>query len=240
MASKKLIKAVAQVQKQDVKIQQMNLNASLKKNAFAATKRSAEDREKYEGGGQVKKTRLWKLDLETRQGALFLVADLCQDPAFLTACRERAQAEEAGRAWSAVDGRLAYVGSPATVPTVPQSTTSESAPSPTSEISPAPAISSPARQMTVRFRGPIPHGHKLKALGLYYNSGLEQWNGEAVREAVEKEIAGFRHLLVSIEIAKRGSADRAAAETPNVGTVSKSGADTRSGLLDGVRVELEA
>ena len=59
MASKKLITAVAQVEKQDVKVQQMCLNASLKKNGLAAAKRNADDHDKYQAGGQVKKTRLW-------------------------------------------------------------------------------------------------------------------------------------------------------------------------------------
>ena len=87
MASKKLISAIAQVQKQDVQVQQMFLNASLKKNGLTAAKRKADDHDKYEAGGQVKKTRIWKLDLETRQGALFFLADLCDDPAFLKACQ---------------------------------------------------------------------------------------------------------------------------------------------------------
>ncbi len=116
MASKKLKRAIAAVQKQDVRIQQMILDTSLRGNGLAAAKRKAENQDKYEAGGQVRKTRLWKLDLETQQGALFFLADLCDDPAFLEACRERAKAEEARHGWSAANGQIAFTGSAGTAP----------------------------------------------------------------------------------------------------------------------------
>jgi hypothetical protein len=235
MASKKLKNAIAKVEKQDVKIRQMTLNASLKKNAFAGARRLAENHDKYEAGGQVKKTRLWKLDLETRQGALFIVADLCADPGFLEACRARAKAEEAGLAWFPAGRWMPNVASTATGPSETKATPSESAAKMASTASPVfPGI---PQQMTVRFRGRIPPGHQLGSLGLHYERELKEWRGEAVRAAVEDEIERFRHLLLSIEVTAGCGTGKASAMPSQGGFASDAAAESE--LPEGFRVELE-
>jgi hypothetical protein len=239
MASKKLKSAIATVQKQDVKIQQMILDASLRANGLAAAKRKAENQDKYEAGGQVKKTRLWKLDLETRQGAFFFLADLCDDPAFLEACRKRAKTEDARRGWSAANGQIAFTGSAATAQSQTEPAVSKPDPMPTRATGPARGVSSAAQQMTVRFRGQIPSGHKLRALGLYYDRDLEQWYGAAVREAVEEEIAGFRHLLLSIEIAAGDDTGQTVSGGPSGGAAAGPGAAKGWNEPLGFVVELE-
>jgi len=202
----------------------MILDTSLRGNGLAAAKRKAENQDKYEAGGQVRKTRLWKLDLETRQGALFFLADLCDDPAFLEACRERAKTEEAHRGWSAANGRIAFTGSAATAPPRTKPAVSKPSPMPTSANGSTASAFSPAQQMTIRFSGRIPSGHKLRALGLHYNRDLEQWYGSAVREAVEEQIAGFRHLLLSIEIAASDDTGQTVSDGPPGGAAAGSGA----------------
>jgi hypothetical protein len=100
-----------------------------------------------------------------------------------------------------------------------------------------PSASGIPQQMTVRFRGRIPSGHRLKPLGLDYDSKIKEWRGTAVREAVEEEIASFRHLLISIEVAAAG-ADGEVAAMPFQGGVGLDAA-AESELPEGFKVELE-
>jgi hypothetical protein len=200
MASKKLKKQIDALLRKDASIQQQALDVDLKRKAFRANARRAEDRAKYEAGGQVKKTRLWKLDIETRQGALYLAGDWSEDPAFLDTSRARSTVEGTDGAKSGADAWRMYAEAPKAAAVATTADTAKAAIK--GKGGAGPTLSEPQKpeQLTVRFRSRIPPGHGLRPLGLHYDRDKQEWNGLAVRAAVELEISHFRHLLISIEV----------------------------------------
>jgi hypothetical protein len=205
MTSKRLTKQVQTAERRTQRVRQLMLDLDRARKADSQKKRKSETHELCVAGGQVKSTALWSLPPATRLGALHLAADRMSELGYLSECEARGKLEEAAsqaRRKAKADSqerreeKKEERAEQESVAELPQF--SESAATPTQ-----PETSK--ESLIVRFKGPIKGGlgDRLRALGLGYDRDKQEWRGEAVRSAVETEIAGSGSgkLLNTIEAA---------------------------------------